>query len=646
METKNQNVTKLSKLFWKSLRDFPSDADTTSLKLLVKSGYIRRVAPGVYTWLPLGLRILGRIEKIVREEMNASGADEVHFPALMPKEPYDQTGRWDEYGDNIFRLEDRHNAPYLLAPTHEEAFAMLAKDIVDSYKQLPLNIYQIQTKYRDEARPRAGLLRCREFVMKDAYSFDLDPAGLQDAYALMRKTYARVFDRLGIPYVIVKANSGPMGGSASEEFLCPIEVGEDTFAIDESGNASNVEALEYSLPCGTATDSDGTNHAAKNSNSAPADGGVPASNENVPYVNYYYDTRVFTDQPEAGWVAGANRAGYHVQSLKLSSNGTYVTATAGAEPTATPDTKTIDDVAAFFGVTTGEVLKSVALKVTNPAPKKGEPAESLGIFFVPGNRELDEKRLEAKISPLEFEIADDEFLKKFPEIVPGYIGPKVDSADAGAGASSGASSGAGANAAASNVRVLDFAEILEGDLAPNPADGAIKLKRGVEIAHIFALGQKYTKAFDVNVLDANGKATTLWMGSYGIGVSRAIAVLSEFCNDEFGLVWPAAVAPFDLHIVVAGKDEFLYEFAGELADLLADTLNIEVLVDDRTGKVSPGVKFKDAELIGVPTILTVGKDFADGFVELKDRKTGEKTRVSAKTDDLVKALKLRLDGIL
>jgi prolyl-tRNA synthetase len=573
-------VLRMSQLFVRTLRDDPNDAEVSSHRLLVRAGYIRRAAPGIYTWLPLGLRVLRKIEGIIREEMDAIGAQEMLFPALLPKEPYEASGRWTDYGDNIFRLRDRKDADYLLGPTHEEMFTLAVKDLYSSYKDLPLSIYQIQTKYRDEARPRAGLLRGREFVMKDSYSFDVDDAGLEASYRKHREAYVRIFDRLGFEYVIVKATSGAMGGSASEEFLAKADVGEDTYVRCTSCDyAANVEAVAVPAP--------------------------PAQ----PYG----------DVPPA-----------HAED--------------------TPDTPTIQTLVDHLNAAypredrpwqAGDTLKNVLVVLKHPDGTR----EPLAIG-VPGDREVDQKRLEGQLEPIEVEPMDEAEMAKHPALVKGYIGPEVLGEASKSGIRflvdprvvEGTRWVTGANVPGSHVLDLvagrDFtpdgtieaADVREGDACPNCDEGTLESARGVEMGHIFQLGRNYADALGLQVLDEKGKLVTVTMGSYGIGPSRAVAAIAENTLDEIGLCWPRAVAPADVHVVAAGKDEAILAAAEELSEGLARQ-GVEVIYDDRTGKVSPGVKFKDAELIGVPTIVTVGRGLADGVVEVRDRATGERQDV-------------------
>lgn len=576
----------LSSYFLRTLREDPADAEVDSHKLLVRAGYIRRTAPGIYTWLPLGLRVLRKVEAIIREEMDRMGAQEVHFPALLPAEPYKATNRWEEYGPTLFTVKDRKQGDYLLAPTHEEMFTLLVKDMYSSYKDLPTTLYQIQTKYRDEARPRAGLIRGREFVMKDAYSFDLSDEGLDASYNAERDAYERIFTRLGLDYVIVSAMSGAMGGSRSEEFLHPSPIGEDTFVRSPGGYAANAEAVTTPAP-------------------APVD----------------------------------------------------ASGTGPARVVATPDCPTIDALVELLNSeyprsdgrawTGADTLKNVVVALTHP-----DGSRELLVVGVPGDREVDMKRLEASVAPAEVEMASDQDFEGHPELVRGYIGPQVigpnspervlDEEGNPSGSVrylvdprivEGTSWVTGANLDKHHVLDLvmgrDFiadgtieaAEVREGDEAPD-GSGPLHLERGIEIGHIFALGRKYAKALGLTVLDENGKSQIVTMGSYGIGVSRVLAALAEANHDDKGLAWPAVVAPFDVHVLATGKGDEVFDTARALSEEL-EARGLDVLFDDRR-KVSAGVKFADAELVGVPLSLVVGRGLADGLVEVRERASGER----------------------
>jgi len=564
----------MSELFLRTLRDDPADAEVPSHKLLLRAGYVRPVGPGLYSWLPLGLKVLRKIEAIVRSEMNAIGGQEILFPALLPRGPYETSNRWTEYGDGVFRLKDRRGNDYMLGPTHEEFFTLTVKGEYSSYKDFPLRLYQIQTKYRDEARPRAGILRGREFIMKDSYSFDVDDDGLKNAYHAHREAYQRIFDRLAVRYVIVSAVSGAMGGSASEEFLAESEVGEDTYVrCLESGYAANVEAVITAVP-----------------EARPIDG-LPDA--------------VVHDTPD------------------------------------TPTIATLVDWANGAGlgrrVTAADTLKNVLVKVRQP----GGEWELLAIG-VPGDREVDDKRLGAALEPAEYAMLDDADFARHPFLVKGYIGPKgllangvrylvdprvVDGTAWITGADEPGRHVVGLVAGRDFTPdgTIEAAEVREGDLSPDGA-GPLVAARGIEIGHVFQLGRKYADAFAADVLGEDGKPVRLTMGSYGIGVSRLVAVIAEQHHDELGLRWPSSVSPFDVHVVIANKDAEARTAATELAAEL-DGRGLEVLLDDR--KASPGVKFKDAELLGVPWIVVVGRGWADGVVELRDRFSGEKREVPA-----------------
>ncbi|MET7393149.1 proline--tRNA ligase [Dactylosporangium sp. NPDC005572] len=574
-------VLKMSTLFLRTLREDPADAEVTSHRLLVRAGYVRRVAPGIFTFLPLGLRVLRNVERVIREEMDAIGGQELTFPALLPREPYEATGRWTEYGDNIFRLKDRRQGDYLLGPTHEEMFTLQVKDFYSSYKDLPLTLYQIQTKYRDEARPRAGILRGREFVMKDSYSFDVDDDGLRDAYARHRVAYKKIFDRMGLDYVICSAMSGAMGGSASEEFLATCDIGEDTFVRCTNGDyAANVEAVTTPAPAALPIE------------------GLPA-----------------------------------------------------AKVADTPATPTIETLVDLFNEredlrrddrpwTAADTLKNVLLMLTLPDGKR----EPLAVG-VPGNREVDLRRVEAQVAPAEVAPMSEAEFASHPALVKGYIGPGVLGEKGSSGIRylvdprvvDGTSWITGADEPGKHVMNLvagrDFTpdgtieavRIEDGDVCPVDG-GALELARGIEIGHIFQLGRKYAKAFDLTVLDRNGKSQVVTMGSYGVGVTRVIAVVAEQTADERGLCWPRELAPADVHVVAAGKTDEIRDGAEKFAAAL-EAAGLTVILDDRK-EVSPGVKFNDSELLGVPTIVVVGKRLADGVVEIRDRRSGEKEEIA------------------
>jgi prolyl-tRNA synthetase len=570
-------MLRMSTLLLRTLRDDPADAEVASHRLLVRAGFVRRIAAGIYSWLPLGYRTYRKIENIVREEMDAAGFQEVHFPAMLPKEPYEATNRWQEYGPDLFRLKDRKGNDFLLGPTHEEMFTLMVKGEFSSYKDLPLSIYQIQTKYRDEPRPRSGIIRGREFVMKDSYSFDVDDAGLEASYNAHRAAYIKTFDRLGLKYNIVSAMSGAMGGSKSEEFLAPCPTGEDTYVLcNDCGYAANVEAMTTVV-------------------------------------------KAFT-----GKAAGA------IEILD------------------TPNTPTIESLVEVLNskykanITAANTLKNVLLMAD----------EKPICVLVPGDREVDLKRVEANLSGVtELRLFEDADFAKHPKFVKGYIGPQ-NAKEFGLKLYAdpriveGSDWVTGANKKDTHARYVvcgrDFkvdqyieaAEVKAGDACPKCAK-AVVIDRAIEIGHIFQLGRKYAQALGLSVLDKEGKPQVVTMGSYGIGVSRAVAAIAEQTYDEIGLNWPKEVAPADVHIVATGKDDLPFDTAEKIATEL-EAIGLTVLLDDRR-EASPGVKFKDAELIGIPKIIIVGKALADGKVEVRDRKSGDKSEVAV--GDVIKAFR-------
>ena len=569
-------MLRMSTLLLRTLRDDPADAEVASHRLLVRAGFVRRISAGVYSWLPLGYRTFRKIEQVVREEMDNAGFQEVHFPALLPKEPYESTNRWAEYGPDLFRLQDRKGNDYLLGPTHEEMFTLMVKGEFSSYKDLPLSIYQIQTKYRDEPRPRSGIIRGREFVMKDSYSFDLDDAGLEASYNKHRQAYIKTFDRLGLKYNIVSAMSGAMGGSKSEEFLAPCPTGEDTYVLCKAcGYAANVEAMICKV--------------------------APFKGEKVGAI----------------------------------------------ELLDTPNTPTIDSLVEILNkkysasITAANTLKNVLIMAD----------EKPIAVLVPGDREVDLKRLAANLPEVkELRLFEDADFAKYPKLVKGYVGPQ-DAKALGVSVyadprvnqdSVWVTGGNKKDVHARNVtcgrdfkveHYVEAAEVKAGDNCPS-CDKPVIIDRAIEIGHIFQLGKKYAQALGLTVLDKEGKPQVVTMGSYGIGVSRAVAAIAEQTYDELGLCWPAEIAPVDVHIVATGKEDQPFEVAEQIAKDL-EAKGLEVLLDDRR-EASAGVKFKDAELIGVPKIIIVGKSLADGKVEIRDRKSSDKVEVALA--DVVKTI--------
>lgn len=560
-------MLRMSTLFLRTLRDDPADAEVASHRLLVRAGYIRRVAAGIYSWLPLGYITLRNIERIVREEMDEAGFQEVHFPALLPRDVYEKTNRWTEYGSDLFRLQDRRGGDYLLGPTHEEMFTLMVKGEYSSYKDLPLSLYQIQTKYRDELRPRSGIIRGREFVMKDSYSFDLTDEGLSQSYNKHRDAYIKTFDRLGMRYNIVSATSGAMGGSRSEEFLAPCQTGEDTYVLCERcGYAANVEAMKTIV--------------------------VPMDSSSVPAMEVI-------DTPNTPTIDSL------VEALNQKFSGEY---------------------------TGGHTLKNILLVADG---------KTISIL-IPGDREVDLKRLQANLSGVqEIRLFDESDFVKNPGLVKGYVGPQ-DAQKSGLTVyadprvAPGTSWVTGANKEGCHalnvvngrdftvIDYVDAVEVRKGDVCPQCSEPVV-IDRAIEIGHIFQLGRKYAQALDLTVLDSDGKSRVVTMGSYGIGISRAVAAIAEQTHDEMGLCWPAEVAPAQVHIVATGKDDNPFNVAEELAAQL-ETLGKRVMLDDRRD-ATPGVKFKDAELIGNPIIVVVGKALAEGKVEVRIRRTSERMEV-------------------
>jgi prolyl-tRNA synthetase len=561
-------MLRMSTLFVRTLREDPADAEVRSHRLLVRAGYIRRAAPGGYTWLPLGKLVLDRVAAVVKEEMAAIDGQEVLFPSLVPLEVYEATGRSQDYGPDMLRLTDRRGARYALAPTHEELFTLLVRDVLASYRDFPVILYQVQWKYRDEARPRAGLLRTRELLMKDSYSFDLDDDGLAASYEKHRTAYQRIFARLGLDALPVSAMAGAMGGSRSEEFLLPCDAGEDSFvSCPACGYAANVEAVTTPVP----------------------------------------------------------------QPLGAAEHGPLTVLD-------TPDTPTIETLVARLNDmkaagradwTAADTLKNVVVTVTPPG---GEP-ELLAIG-VPGDRDVDLKRVEAALHPARVALFDD-FAGR-PDLAKGYIGPQDTKIRylADPRVTPGTAWVTGANEPGRHAvdvvcgrdfvpdGTIEAADVRDGD--PCPACGAaLAIRRGIELGHIFQLGRRYADAFGLDALGPDSRPIRITMGSYGVGVSRLVAAIAETHADEHGLVWPHASAPYDVHVLAAGKGQL-----DAAADLAADIerAGLRVLLDDRPG-LSAGVRFADAELLGAPTTVVVGRRFAEGAVEVRNRATGARDDV-------------------
>jgi prolyl-tRNA synthetase len=575
---------RMSQLFLRTLRDDPADAEVDSHRLLVRAGYIRRVSAGIYAWLPLGQRVLRRIEAIVREEMDAAGAQEVLLPIVQPLELWSRSGREAIYGPLMFRLSDRKETEFCLAPTAEEVVTTIVAGEYGSYRDLPVNLYQIHWKYRDELRPRFGLLRTREFMMKDAYSFDADLEGLDRSYRVMYDAYFRVFERCALTFRAVEADSGEIGGDVSREFMAVARVGEDDFVWCPSCDyAANVEAARRKV------------------DEAPAATNSPAGGATAPST---------TDSP--------------MTEIE------------------TPGLAGIDGVAAFLGVGGDALLKCIAFDI------EGE----LGLALVPGDREVNLVALEAALRPSAVRLYTDDDFTARPSVPRGYIGPhhpevKLVVADPAVRAAKGWVTGA--NRVDHHVRdarlgrdfdVAQWAELVTvapGDPCPRCGQ-PLAIDRGIEVGHVFQLGAKYSKAFDASYTDDEGASHLMQMGCYGIGISRVLAAVVEQYHDEHGLAWPARLAPYDVHVVVLpGRGEGAAKVVAAADTIVADleARGLAVLVDDRD--VSAGIKFADADLLGMPVQLTVGaKGLGRGVVERKVRATGERDELALA--DVVTAL--------
>lgn len=547
---------KQSKTFIPTLREVPADADVKSHKQLLRAGFIRQNTSGVYSYLPLAKRVLTKIENIIREEMEAINSIELLMPALQSAELWQESGRWEKYGPELMRLQDRHNRDFALGPTHEEVITTLVRDEIKSYKKLPLTLYQIQTKFRDEKRPRFGLLRGREFIMKDAYSFHASRESLDETYDDMYRAYSNIFSRLGLNYRAVIADAGSIGGKGTHEFMVLSEIGEDTIAYSDSSDyAANIEMAEVT-------------------------------------VEY---------QP-------SNEA---LQDL---------------EKVATPDQKTIEEVSAFLQVPSSNVIKSLVFNVD----------EELVVVLARGDHEINDIKLKNALDAGSVELADEEAIRQLLGCGVGSIGPvklPVDVKVVADHAIKSIRNGvAGANEDGFHLvnvnperdfavnEYLDIRFIQEGDPSPD-GQGIIKFAEGIEVGHIFKLGTTYSEKMNGTFLDEQGKAQPFIMGCYGIGVSRILAAVAEHFQDDNGFTWPTQLAPYDIHVVpVNTKDEAQVTLANELYGLLK-SYRYDVLIDDRAERA--GVKFADADLIGLPVRVTVGKKATEGVVEVKFRQTGE-----------------------
>lgn len=561
-----------------TLKETPADAVVVSHQLLLRAGMIRKVASGLYTWLPLGLKVLRKVENIVREEMNRAGALEVLMPAVQPAELWQESGRWDQFGAELLRFQDRHNRDFVIGPTHEEVITDIARNELSSYKQLPMNLYQIQTKFRDERRPRFGLMRGREFLMKDGYSFHADEACLKAEYQNMHEAYCRIFDRLGLEYRAVQADSGSIGGSGSQEFHVLAESGEDAIVFSDTGNyAANIEKAEAVAPAGER----------------------PAPSEAMTLVD-------------------------------------------------TPNAKTIDQLVKQFNLPVERTVKTLIVAAAE------EAEYDFIALLVRGDHELNEikaENLADVAAPLRF--ASDEEIRSIMGTGTGSLGPVncpipviadrtvAKMADFGAGANIDGKHYFGINWERDCMftRVEDLRNIQDGDLSPC-GSGKLFIKRGIEVGHIFQLGAKYSEAMNATVLGENGKSIPLAMGCYGIGVSRTVAASIEQNNDERGIIWPEAIAPFQIALVPLKieKSEVVREAAEALYQELTEA-GFEVLIDDR--KASPGVKFADMELIGIPhRVVLSDRGLAEGMVEYKLRTATDKEDIQL--GNIVQLLKDRI----
>ncbi len=542
---------KLKNSYFYTLRENAKDEDSTSGNLLVRSGMIKKVSSGIYMYLPLGLKVLDNIKKIIKEEMDKTGATELLMPSLIPEDIYDVCGRNQALGSSMFHLKDRYNKPYVLGPTHEELFTIAAKSMVRSYKDLPFTIYQDAPKYRDEARPRFGLIRVREFFMKDAYSFDKDEDGLSVSYKKMYDAYKNIFDRIGLNYAIVRADTGVMGGSLSEEFQAITDIGEDVLVLcDKCDYASNMEIATHKI-----------------------------------------ETK---EEPQ--------------RDLEL---------------VATPNAKTIDEVCHYLNLDVTKSVKALLMNIN----------EELVIFFIRGDRELNETKVTKLLNCQEVLFASDELISK-SNAVPGYTGPiNLNGAkiiideevktmtNFVVGANKEGYHYINANLSDFNYDLCaDIVNVKENDICPN-CGGKLYFKKGIEVGNTFKLGTKYSEKFGLTYLDENNKSNPVVMGCYGIGPGRILASLVEQNNDEKGIIFPLSVAPFKVCIAALNtKDETCMEIANKLYDEL-NNAGIDTLLDDRDER--PGIKFNDLDLLGIPIRITLGKKLSENKVEFKLRKETE-----------------------
>ena len=562
---------KQSQLFAPTLRETPNDAEVVSHQLMLRAGYIRQISSGIYTYLPLAYRVIQKIEKIVREELDAIGAVEMLLPALVPASLWQESGRYETYGPEMMKMKDRADRDFLLGPTHEETFTKLVRDEVRSYKQLPLHLYQIQTKYRDEKRPRFGLLRGREFIMKDAYTFHDTEESLNEVYLQIEKAYRRIFDRVGLDYQVVTADAGAMGGRESEEFMALSSIGEDTIVYSTAGDyVANLEMA----------------------------------------------TSKFTQKTNTA-----------LQEEKVLVH--------------TPAARTIEEVTEFLGVKPSDLIKAVLFVADDETPI---------MTLVRGDHEVNEVKVRLAVEAQEVQPATPEQIKElFGNIPAGFVGPVEAPADLTIIADEYVKNMANAVCGANQVdyhfknvnpdrdftpdKYTDIRMVQEGDPSPD-GKAQLKFSKGIEIGHIFKLGTRYSKSMGATVLDQNGRPTPIIMGSYGIGISRLLASVAEQRADEKGLVWPDAIAPYNVHIIpIQLKNEAQAELTEELVDLFEEE-GYDVLVDDRNERA--GVKFTDAELYGIPLQITVGKKADEEIVEVTIRETGE--MIESKKEDVLETI--------
>lgn len=565
-----------------TLRDDPAEAVVASHRLMLRAGLVKKLGAGLYHLMPLGLRVFRKVEAVIREEMDASGALEFQLPILTPAELWEKSGRWNTMGKEMFRVKDRHEVWNVLAPTHEESFTDIVRDLVKSYRDLPINVYQIHTKFRDEIRPRFGVIRGREFVMKDAYSFHRDSASLDETYQLMRTTYRKIFARLGLETIPVEADTGAMGGTGSEEFMVASEIGEETLLISQGGK-------------------------------------YKSNQEKTPVV---YLNGAQSGKPE------------EKSAAKKSAGKAGAKGKGGLEKVKTPGMTTIEQVAEFLKVKPTEILKTVVYMAD----------EKPVAVAIRGDRQVNEVKLKNRAGAVELRAATGAEIAALGT-VPGFIGPQglpeTLPLYRDLSLSTGSTWVVGANESDHHAlgfsfpdtgEMYDLALAVEGDPSPE-GDGPLGAVKGIELGHIFKLGDKYTKAFDVKVLDENGKPVTPTMGCYGIGVTRTMAAVIEQWHDEKGITWPVSTAPFEVVLVSIGKAAELEKIEPLYGELKA--LGIDVLWDDRD--MRPGVKFADAELVGYPIRLTAGKNyFEKGIVEMQVRRTGTASELSGSPADIAK----------